>query len=74
MWREILLMFCVQRMCAWCTIDVNLAQLEYIAARLNPFECRRLVAALHYNGLEMPKTLAGKIETVSKLAKLSADN
>ncbi|CAL7936061.1 unnamed protein product [Xylocopa violacea] len=41
------------------TIDVNFNELEYLAARLNPFECRRLIAALHYTSYELPKTLAG---------------
>ncbi|XP_053973261.1 uncharacterized protein LOC128888113 [Hylaeus anthracinus] len=40
------------------TIDVNLSELEYLAARLNPFECRRLIAALHYTSYELPKSLA----------------
>ncbi|XP_076763853.1 uncharacterized protein LOC143431182 [Xylocopa sonorina] len=41
------------------TIDVNFNELEYLAARLNPFECRRLIAALHYTSYELPKSLAG---------------
>lgn len=45
------------------TIDVNLSELEYLAARLDPFECRRLIAALHYTTYDLPKDLAaaGKI-------------
>ncbi|KOX77510.1 Facilitated trehalose transporter Tret1 [Melipona quadrifasciata] len=40
------------------TIDVNLNELQYLAARLNPFECRRLIAALHYTTYELPSNLA----------------
>ncbi|KAM0729450.1 hypothetical protein ACS0PU_003327 [Formica fusca] len=40
------------------TIDVNLSELEYLAARLDPFECRRLIAALHYTTYDLPKNLA----------------
>ncbi|KAL0128634.1 hypothetical protein PUN28_003785 [Cardiocondyla obscurior] len=40
------------------TIDVNLSELEYLVARLNPFECRRLIAALHYTTYDLPKNLA----------------
>ncbi|XP_046141617.1 uncharacterized protein LOC114871017 [Osmia bicornis bicornis] len=40
------------------TMDVNLDELKYLAARLNPFECRRLIAALHYTTYELPNTLA----------------
>lgn len=45
------------------TIDVNLSELEYLAARLDPFECRRLIAALHYTTYNLPQNLAaaGKI-------------
>ncbi|XP_076169663.1 uncharacterized protein LOC143147867 [Ptiloglossa arizonensis] len=40
------------------TIDINLNELEYLAARLNPFECRRLIAALHYTSYDLPNSLA----------------
>ncbi|XP_076649848.1 uncharacterized protein LOC143357317 [Halictus rubicundus] len=40
------------------TIDINVNELEYLAARLNPFECRRLIAALHYTTHELPNNLA----------------
>ncbi|XP_018310794.1 uncharacterized protein, partial [Mycetomoellerius zeteki] len=40
------------------TIDVNLSELEYLAARLNPVECRRLIAALHYTTYDLPSNLA----------------
>lgn len=43
----------------FATIDVNLNELEYLAARLNHFECRRLIAALHYTTYELPRDLAG---------------
>ncbi|XP_058798118.1 uncharacterized protein LOC131668192 [Phymastichus coffea] len=39
------------------TIDVNLSELEYLAARLDLQECRRLVAALHYHNYELPENL-----------------
>lgn len=42
-----------------CTIDINLSELEYIASHLDPFECRRLVAALHYSSQDLPKSLSG---------------
>ncbi|CAK9804053.1 hypothetical protein ANTPLA_LOCUS3924 [Anthophora plagiata] len=40
------------------TIDVNLNELEYLAARLKSFECRRLLAALHYTAYELPNNVA----------------
>ncbi|XP_015109798.1 uncharacterized protein LOC107036372 [Diachasma alloeum] len=43
----------------FCTIDINLSELEYLAAHLDPFECRRLVAALHYKTYELPENIAG---------------
>ncbi|XP_035731576.1 uncharacterized protein LOC118445783 [Vespa mandarinia] len=43
------------------TIDINLSQLEYLAARLDPFECRRLIAALHYTSYELPMNLAAAV-------------
>ena len=58
----------------FCTIDVNLAELEYLAAHLDPYECRRLVAALHYTSYELPKSLAGagelKINTPNFVCQL----
>ncbi|KAI4497607.1 hypothetical protein M0802_007377 [Mischocyttarus mexicanus] len=45
-----------------CTIDINLNQLEYLAARLDPFECRRLIAALHYTSYELPMNLAAAVD------------
>ncbi|XP_018358087.1 PREDICTED: uncharacterized protein LOC108757897 isoform X1 [Trachymyrmex cornetzi] len=40
------------------TIDVNLSELEYLAARLSLVECRRLIAALHYTTYDLPSSLA----------------
>ncbi|KAL6256190.1 hypothetical protein P5V15_012306 [Pogonomyrmex californicus] len=40
------------------TIDVNLSELEYLAARLDPLECRRLIVALHYTTYDLPENLA----------------
>lgn len=42
-----------------CTIDINLSELEYIASHLDLFECRRLIAALHYSSHNLPKNLSG---------------
>ncbi|KAL2734264.1 Facilitated trehalose transporter Tret1 [Vespula squamosa] len=50
----------------FCTIDINLSQLEYLAARLDPFECRRLIAALHYTSYELPMNLAAAERTVEE--------
>lgn len=47
------------------TIDVNLNELQYLAARLNPFECRRLIAALHYTTYELPSNLADAGKPIS---------
>ncbi|XP_015518303.2 uncharacterized protein LOC107223204 [Neodiprion lecontei] len=44
---------------ALCTIDINLSELEYLAGHLDPSECRRLVAALHYNSFELPENISG---------------
>ncbi|XP_016904222.1 uncharacterized protein LOC107992708 [Apis cerana] len=51
---------------ALATIDVNLNELEYLAARLNHFECRRLIAALHYTTYELPRDLAGAERNVDE--------
>ncbi|XP_076385431.1 uncharacterized protein LOC100878042 isoform X1 [Megachile rotundata] len=40
------------------TIDINLNELKYLAAKLTHFECRRLIAALHYTTHELPNTIA----------------
>lgn len=41
------------------TIDVNLSQLEYLASHMDEFECRRLIAALHYTTYDLPQSMAG---------------
>ena len=45
------------------TIDVNLSELEYLAAHLSTSECQKLIAALHYTTYELPENLtaAGKL-------------
>ena len=57
-----LFLFAIERNMVFSTIDVNLSELEYLAAHLEPRECRRLVAALHYHSYELPESLveAGK--------------
>ncbi|XP_011310291.1 uncharacterized protein [Fopius arisanus] len=42
-----------------CTIDINLSELEYLAAHLDSFECRRLIAAMHYKTYDLPQLIAG---------------
>lgn len=42
-----------------CTIDINMAELEYLAGHLDPAECRRLVVALHYNTYDLPQSMSG---------------
>lgn len=39
------------------TIDVNIAELRYLADHLTPLECRRLVAALHFKSFNIPNSL-----------------
>ncbi|XP_051158504.1 uncharacterized protein LOC127279861 isoform X5 [Leptopilina boulardi] len=39
---------------------------EYIASHLDPFECRRLVAALHYSSQDLPKSLSGAERKVNE--------
>ncbi|XP_030750950.1 uncharacterized protein LOC115878562 [Sitophilus oryzae] len=39
------------------TIDLNTAELQYLADHLTPEECRRLVAAAHFHGFEEPNAL-----------------
>lgn len=36
----------------WCTIDLNAAELQYLADHLTREECRQLVAAAHLKGYE----------------------
>lgn len=46
----------------YLTIDLNAAQLQYLADHLTPEECRTLIAAAHFESYEKPKVLdqAGK--------------
>lgn len=39
------------------TIDINIAELQYLADHLTPEECRRLVAAAHFPNFEQPNAL-----------------
>ncbi|KAK5640809.1 hypothetical protein RI129_009356 [Pyrocoelia pectoralis] len=48
------------------TIDLNLAELQYLADHLHAEECRRLVASLHFNSYNTPKALDIAEENVSK--------
>lgn len=54
----------------FCTIDINLSQLEYLAARLDPFECRRLIAVLHYMSYDLPMNLAAAGKLKKKREKI----
>lgn len=58
----------------YATIDVNLSELEYLAAHLELSECRRLVAALHYDGYELPKSLDGAGKYVFSLHSIYFKN
>ncbi|XP_014235988.1 uncharacterized protein LOC106658502 [Trichogramma pretiosum] len=48
------------------TIDLNLQELEYLAAHLRAKECRLLVAALHFDSYELPKQLSEAEAAISK--------
>ncbi|GJQ73532.1 hypothetical protein Trydic_g13884 [Trypoxylus dichotomus] len=39
------------------TIDVNLPEYQYIANHLEPQECRKLVAALHFHSYDLPPSV-----------------
>ncbi|XP_066137843.1 uncharacterized protein [Euwallacea fornicatus] len=39
------------------TIDLNAAELQYLADHLTPEECRKLVAAAHFQGFDQPNAL-----------------
>lgn len=41
----------------WGTVDVSLPQFRYLADHLQPAECRRLLAALHYTSYNKPNAL-----------------
>uniref|UniRef100_A0ABD2X9V8 Death domain-containing protein n=1 Tax=Trichogramma kaykai TaxID=54128 RepID=A0ABD2X9V8_9HYME len=49
------------------TIDLNLQELEYLAAHLRAKECRLLVAALHFDSYELPKQLREAGEALFEL-------
>ncbi|XP_034937326.1 uncharacterized protein [Chelonus insularis] len=46
------------------TIDVNIGELQYLAIHLDPYECRRLIAALHYTSYDLPKDISGAVRKV----------
>ncbi|KAF2894508.1 hypothetical protein ILUMI_11669 [Ignelater luminosus] len=50
----------------FCTVDLNLPELQYLADHLRPDECRFLVAALHFKSYEQPNALEQAEEKVSK--------
>lgn len=41
-----------------CTIDMNIAEFEYLADHLTLEDCRKLVAALHFVSYELPAALS----------------
>lgn len=43
--------------CSESTIDINAAEYRYLANHLTEKECRKLVAALHFPGFDLPKEL-----------------
>lgn len=53
---------------AGATIDVNLPEFTYLANHLQPEECRRLVASLHYKSYNKPNALddAGRYNVYNK--------
>nr|CAH7755729.1 unnamed protein product [Callosobruchus chinensis] len=42
---------------SYCTIDINAAELQYLAEHLTEEECRRLVASAHFKSYEVPNPL-----------------
>ncbi|KAK0173055.1 hypothetical protein PV328_006309 [Microctonus aethiopoides] len=48
------------------TIDVNLSQFEYLASHMDEFECRQLIAALHYITYDLPQSMAGAIRKIDE--------
>ncbi|XP_022916544.1 uncharacterized protein [Onthophagus taurus] len=48
------------------TVDVNLPELQYLADHLDPKECRKLVAALHFHSYDLPNNIE---EAELRLAK-----
>lgn len=39
------------------TIDITLAEYNYLANHLHPEECRKLIAALYFNSYNKPNSL-----------------
>ncbi|XP_018563383.1 uncharacterized protein LOC108905091 [Anoplophora glabripennis] len=50
----------------FCTVDLNAAELQYLADHLTREECRQLVAAAHLKGYEEPPILDQVERTISK--------
>ncbi|KAJ3655503.1 hypothetical protein Zmor_014631 [Zophobas morio] len=48
------------------TIDLNFAELEYLASHLLPEECRRLVAAAHFKAYMMPNAVGQAAQAIPK--------
>ncbi|XP_017780795.1 PREDICTED: uncharacterized protein LOC108565718 [Nicrophorus vespilloides] len=48
------------------TVDINLAQFQYLADHLTSIECRKLVASLHFDSFELPGALDKAERSVSK--------
>ncbi|KAB0800031.1 hypothetical protein PPYR_07911 [Photinus pyralis] len=67
MWhiQKLLLIFTYNYL-SWATIDLNIAEFQYLADHLHPEECRRLVASLHFSSYKEPKALDVAEENVSK--------
>ncbi|KAJ8948438.1 hypothetical protein NQ318_007961, partial [Aromia moschata] len=51
---------------SFCTIDLNTAELQYLADHLTPEECRRLIAAAHFKSYQEPNALDQAERKVSK--------
>ncbi|GLV34865.1 hypothetical protein CBL_09345 [Carabus blaptoides fortunei] len=49
-----------------CTVDVNMPELQYLADHLQPNECRRLVAALHFKSYNQLNALDAAESQVSE--------
>ena len=54
--RKKILFFLVLKV-SWATIDLNMAELQHFADHLTTEECRRFVAAIHFNSFEQPNAL-----------------
>ena len=65
-----MVLYCQFLMHANATIDVNLSELEYLAAHLSEEDCRQLIAALHIQSYQLqPQILeeTGKMPPFSSL-------